>query len=242
MRVSALVILCSILVLSAGRAEDGLLRYEISDNAIPRSLTGVPGDPARGRAIVVKREATCLLCHSGPFPEQRFQGDLSPDLTGVGSRWSEGELRLRLVDASRLNADTIMPSYYRIDHLVRVARSLRGKPVLTAEEVEVLERGELPVQGVELGSGGGDDRAREAHVFAAGTGTHFRRDSPEGRSDGWDHRRAVKEDDHERVWIFRALFDGGGYVPAGIPDRPIVPGGCDSGVGASGQIIVFRHI
>lgn len=135
-RVSALVLLCSVLGLPASRAEDGLLRYEILDSAIPQSLTGVRGDPTRGRAIVVKREATCLLCHSGPFPEQRFQGDLSPDLTGVGSRWSEGELRLRLVDASRLNADTIMPSYYRVDHLTRVTKNLRGKPVLTAEEVE----------------------------------------------------------------------------------------------------------
>lgn len=135
-RLLALALVCSALGLSAGRAENSLMHYEILDNAISQSLTGAPGDPARGRAILVKREATCLLCHSGPFPEQRFQGDLSPDLTGVGSRWSEGELRLRLVDASRLNADTIMPSYYRVDHLTRVAKSLRGKPVLTAEEIE----------------------------------------------------------------------------------------------------------
>ncbi len=87
-----------------------LLTYEIISDAIPKSLTGTPGDPARGRAVLVKRESTCLLCHSGPFPDQRFQGNLSPDLTGVGSRWSEGELRLRMVDASHLNADTIMPS------------------------------------------------------------------------------------------------------------------------------------
>lgn len=117
-------------------AQTALEPYQIVGDAIPKSLTGMPGDPARGRAIVVKREATCLLCHSGPFPEQRFQGDLSPDLTGVGLRWSEGELRLRLVDAMRLNPATIMPSYYRVDHLTRVARNLRGKPVLTAEEVE----------------------------------------------------------------------------------------------------------
>jgi sulfur-oxidizing protein SoxX len=135
-RILALFCLCCLATAGAGRAEEGLLRYEILDSAIPKSLTGAPGDPARGRAIVVRREATCLLCHSGPFPEQRFQGDLSPDLTGVGSRWTEGELRLRLVDASRLNADTIMPSYYRVDHLTRVARNLRGKPVLTAEEIE----------------------------------------------------------------------------------------------------------
>lgn len=117
-------------------AASSLLTYEIISDAIPKSLTGTPGDPARGRAVLVKRESTCLLCHSGPFPDQRFQGNLSPDLTGVGSRWSEGELRLRMVDASHLNADTIMPSFYKTDGLTRVAPNLRGKPVLTAQEIE----------------------------------------------------------------------------------------------------------
>ena len=118
------------------RAQEGVRAYQVVGDAIPKSLTGAPGDPERGRAIVVKRESTCLLCHSGPFPEQRFQGDLSPSLKGAGSRWSEGELRLRLVDASRLNPATIMPSYYRLDGLHRVAQNYRGKPVLTAEEIE----------------------------------------------------------------------------------------------------------
>ena len=117
-------------------AQEALRSYEIVGDAIPKSLTGEPGDPERGRDIVVKRESTCLLCHSGPFPEQRFQGDLSPNLKGTGARWSEGELRLRLVDATRLNPATIMPSFYRVDGLSRVAQAWRGKPVLTAEQVE----------------------------------------------------------------------------------------------------------
>lgn len=117
-------------------AAGSLLPYDIAGDAIPKSLTGMPGDPVRGRAVLVKRESTCLLCHSGPFPDQRFQGNLSPDLTGVGSRWSEGELRLRMVDAAHLNPDTIMPSFYKVDGLTRVAPNLRGKPVLTAEEIE----------------------------------------------------------------------------------------------------------
>ena len=121
---------------SPSQAQESLRPYEVVGNAVPKSLTGAPGDPERGRAIVVKRESTCLLCHSGPFPEQRFQGDLSPNLKGTGARWSEGELRLRLVDAARLNPATIMPSYYRVDGLTRVAQSYRGKPVLTAEQIE----------------------------------------------------------------------------------------------------------
>ena len=121
---------------AAGHAQEALLSYEVVGEAIPKSLTGAPGDPARGRAIVIKRESTCLLCHSGPFPEERFQGDLAPNLSGTGARWSEGELRLRMVDATRLNAATIMPSYYRLDGLTRVAAAYRGKPVLTAEQIE----------------------------------------------------------------------------------------------------------
>jgi L-cysteine S-thiosulfotransferase len=122
--------------LEAGQAET-LRPFTVVGDAIPASLTGAPGDPVRGRAIVVDRQkGMCLLCHSGPFSEQRFQGDLAPDLRGAGSRWSEGQLRLRLVDGSRLNPDTIMPSYYRIDGLTRIGRTWAGKPVLTAEQIE----------------------------------------------------------------------------------------------------------
>jgi sulfur-oxidizing protein SoxX len=114
-----------------------LFPYQIVSDAIPASLTGTSGDPVRGRAIMLDRRlGACLLCHSGPFPEERFQGDLAPDLSGVGSRWSPGQLRLRLVDASRLNPDTIMPPYYRVDGLPRVGDAWRGKPVLTAEQIE----------------------------------------------------------------------------------------------------------
>ena len=120
---------------SASHANE-LLPYTIVDDGIPTSLTGSPGDATRGRALVVARTTTCILCHSGPFPETRFQGDLAPDLTGAGNRWSVSQLRLRLVDASRFNPDTIMPSYYRINGLVRVGRNFAGKPILSAAEIE----------------------------------------------------------------------------------------------------------
>jgi sulfur-oxidizing protein SoxX len=128
----------ALLAMTAGvRAQEGLRTYTVVGDAIPASLTGSPGDPARGRAIVTNRfVGLCLLCHSGPFPEERFQGDLAPDMRGAGSRWSEGQLRLRMVDSSRLNPDTIMPIYYRTDGFARVAPAFRGKPVLTAEQIE----------------------------------------------------------------------------------------------------------
>jgi sulfur-oxidizing protein SoxX len=133
---AALALAATVLCGASTVAPGALVPYTVVDDAIPQSLTGVPGDPARGRALVAKRENTCLLCHSGPFPEERFQGNLAPDLRGTGSRWSEGELRLRLVDATRLNPATIMPSFYRVEGLNRVAQSYRGKPVLTAQQIE----------------------------------------------------------------------------------------------------------
>ena len=115
----------------------GLRPYAIVEDAIPASLTGTKGDPARGRAIVVNRQGgLCLLCHTGPFPEEKFQGNLAPGLQGAGARWSEGQLRMRMVDSSRLNPDTIMPAYYRVDGLARVPPAVAGKPVLTAEQIE----------------------------------------------------------------------------------------------------------
>jgi sulfur-oxidizing protein SoxX len=61
---------------------------------------------------------------------------MAPDLTGAGARWTAGQLRLRVVDASKLNPATIMPPYYRVEDLTRVAAAFRGKPILTEEQVE----------------------------------------------------------------------------------------------------------
>jgi L-cysteine S-thiosulfotransferase len=118
-------------------AQESLRPYAIVGDEIPQSLTGAPGDATRGRAIVGNRQVgLCLLCHTGPFPEEKFQGTLAPDLKGAGARWSEGQLRLRIVDASRFKPDTIMPAYYKIEGLARVAPGFAGKPVLTAEQIE----------------------------------------------------------------------------------------------------------
>ena len=104
---------------------------------VQSSLTGAGGDPARGRAIVANRQVgLCLLCHTGPFPEERFQGDLAPDLKGVAARLSEGQIRARIVDPGRFNPDTMMPAYYKTDGLTRVAPAFRGKTILTAEQIE----------------------------------------------------------------------------------------------------------
>ena len=121
----------------AAAAEAGVRAYAVAGDSVPDSLTGEPGDPARGRAIVADRRAgLCLLCHSGPFPEERFQGTLAPDLAGAGARWTEGQLRLRVVDSRRLDPGTIMPAYYRVEGLTRVGAVWRDRPVLGGQEIE----------------------------------------------------------------------------------------------------------
>lgn len=109
--------------------------YLVVGDAIPEPLAA-PGEAARGREVIAGREGNCVLCHFVPGAGKRVMGDLGPSLAEVGSRLNAGQIRLRIVDAMRLNPDTIMPSYYRVDGFDRVAEVYRGKPVLTAQEIE----------------------------------------------------------------------------------------------------------
>lgn len=109
----------------------------IVGDGIPQPLSALPGDAARGRAIVVDRsKGLCLLCHRGPFAEERTPGTLSTDLAGTGSRWTTAQLRLRVADARALNPDSLMPSFHRIRDPQRVAAAWRDKPVLDAQQIE----------------------------------------------------------------------------------------------------------
>jgi L-cysteine S-thiosulfotransferase len=123
---------------SQGQAQQpALAPYDIVGDAIPAPLNGLIGDALRGRQIVVTRQkGLCLLCHSGPFPEERFQGDLSPSLSGAGSRSTEGQLRLRMVDSTKVNASSIMPAYHRTTELSRVGRNFADRPILAAQDIE----------------------------------------------------------------------------------------------------------
>jgi sulfur-oxidizing protein SoxX len=127
-----LSILCSILACPVQ-----VNAQRIDGDAMPEPLTTLPGDPVRGRQIVAdRRSGLCLLCHPAPIPEERFQGDLAPDLAGVGSRLTEGQLRLRIVDSRRVLPESIMPAFHRTNGLRRVAREREGQPVLDPQQVE----------------------------------------------------------------------------------------------------------
>ena len=109
----------------------------ITGESIYESLSTEPGNPVRGRAIVASRQTgLCLLCHSGPFPEERFQGNLAPELKGSVARLNAPELRARIVNAAHFNPQTIMPSYYQVAQYNRVAPKFAGQTILSGQEIE----------------------------------------------------------------------------------------------------------
>lgn len=112
--------------------------YMITDGSrIDKSLTGKAGDAKKGRELAIHRKkGNCLACHKMPIPEQSFHGNIGPDLAGVASRYSEGGLRLRIVDPKVVNEDTIMPAFYRKEGFHRVLKKFKGKTIIGAQDVE----------------------------------------------------------------------------------------------------------
>lgn len=138
-----LLVLCAMTsVASATPPVQRFKPYVVQGDAIEKSLTGQPGDAARGAVLIQQRQKSlCVLCHSGPFLDPHLQGTLAPDLRGIGARLSAGQLRLRVVDMKRLNPDSIMPTYHAAipdSGVTRVAEGWRDKPILTADEIEDL--------------------------------------------------------------------------------------------------------
>jgi len=118
----------------------------VDDVQIPESLTGAPGDAEAGVAVVSNRaQGNCVACHEfAALPNVQFQGNIGPALDGVGSRWSEAELRGIIVDAKHMFPDTRMPSFYRVDGFIRPGDAFTGRaadpatfgPLLTAQQIE----------------------------------------------------------------------------------------------------------
>ena len=134
---SLLSVVLTVLIMSGAAYGDELVHYHIVDGTIPEPLTAQPGDPQRGRRIVLDRDGgDCTICHAMPLPQREFHGTVDPPLDGIGRRATPGALRLRLVDPKVFNAETIMPAYYRVAGLHRVLERYRAKPVLTAQQIE----------------------------------------------------------------------------------------------------------
>lgn len=138
-KLSGLLFMLSVMVVGIDTAEGAaLVKYKIkNENSIDESLTGVNGDPEKGRALSINRKkGNCLACHQMPIPEQSFHGNIGPELHGVGDSYSKGELRLRIVNPKVLNSDTIMPAFYKNTGFNRIHKKFAGKSILSAQEVE----------------------------------------------------------------------------------------------------------
>ena len=122
---------------AAGTLTEWLLAVLICLPSLAPAQTTAIGNADRGRAIVANRQVgLCLLCHSGPLPEERFQGNLAPSLAGAGSRFTVDQLRMRIMDARQLNPESIMPAYAKTEGLTRVSKNLAGQPLLNALQIE----------------------------------------------------------------------------------------------------------
>jgi L-cysteine S-thiosulfotransferase len=124
-------------ILEASAAEPALLPFRVVGDTAPDALGGLKGDKARGEEVIRdRRSGNCLICHSMPLADEPFQGDIGPDLAGTGARLSEGQVRLRLIDESILNPQTLMPPYYRAGRLNNVDPEYAGRPALTPQQLE----------------------------------------------------------------------------------------------------------
>jgi sulfur-oxidizing protein SoxX len=120
-------------------ADQKIVKYVINDDAIEKSLTGKAGNPENGRKLVINRKkGNCLACHMMPIYEQQFHGNVGPRLHGVGSRLTEGQIRLQIVNSKVLNENAIMPAFYVNTGFKRVLKKFKGKTLLSAAEVEDL--------------------------------------------------------------------------------------------------------
>lgn len=117
-------------VAAAGGAQAQVAEIKIVGDGIPQSLTGKPGDAARGRALLIKRDpATCLTCHSIKDKDMQPGGTKGPALDGIGATLTPAQLRLSLVDLSRVTKGTVMPSFHK-------ASFGSDSPKLSAEQIE----------------------------------------------------------------------------------------------------------
>ena len=95
------------------------------------------GNPIAGELLVANRQqGLCLLCHQAPIASEGFQGNLGPNLAGVGSRLSKDELKQRIVDSRVVNPESIMPAYFRSTQLHRVSAAQDGRTLFTAQQVD----------------------------------------------------------------------------------------------------------
>ena len=123
--------------LGGPRLLQGLIVLVVFIGALPALSNELTGDSQAGRSLVASRQkGLCLLCHSGPFPEEPFQGNIAPNLSDLVANLSATQLRARIMNPAITNPQTIMPSYYQPEHLTRVSKPYQGQSILSLKEIE----------------------------------------------------------------------------------------------------------
>ena len=129
------VLLGMIAVLMAAPAIAGgaaIVAYRITDGReIAGSLTGAPGNPARGRTLFHDRGAAgCVRCHT--------TGGAGPGLEDMAGRRTPGEFRLWIVAPQVFDPETGMPGFYAAGQRAAPDDPLYGGPLLRAADIEDL--------------------------------------------------------------------------------------------------------
>ncbi len=132
---------CAIPPMAAAADDAAIEPYQswtAKDYAIQEPLGGLKGDPARGRKLAIAQsKGNCLACHELPIPEEEFHGQVGPSLEGLASRYSEGDIRMRIVNIQEMYPNSLMPPMYKNPaELKQVAKKFQGRTILTAQEVE----------------------------------------------------------------------------------------------------------
>ena len=131
------VITATLALYLSGPVGAEMVNYTIKDGGIAAPLTGNRGNPVKGlKTAIGRKKGNCLACHKMPVPDQLFHGEVGTDLRGAGDRYSQAQLRLRLVDSKKINPATSMPAFHRTTGLHRVPKQWKGKTILSAQEIE----------------------------------------------------------------------------------------------------------
>lgn len=114
---------------------------------VAASLTGVAGDAANGEKVFsTKSMGNCVSCHQvSQLPDVPFQGEVGPDISGVGDYRSAEELRGIVANAKMTFEGTVMPAFYKTSGFIRPGDGYTGKapkgdlpPILSAQQIEDL--------------------------------------------------------------------------------------------------------
>jgi sulfur-oxidizing protein SoxX len=116
------------------------IKLDVTNDSLPKSLTGAPGNAEAGKKVFLTRTlGNCLACHQvTSLKSEEFHGEFGPSLDGVAGRYTEAQLRLIVADPKRIFTDTVMPAFFKNDGLSRVRPEFVGKSILTAAQVEDL--------------------------------------------------------------------------------------------------------